>query len=350
MKINDIEFIFFNENTDLFFHLWNQYVTTHIVSYRYSTLVYKYLIAYSPFIIKNLSFVVKQNKKVLGICFLPIENVDSINMISHGGDSVMSPLAENDKIFELIMNKVDEIATKENCQKIIFYFEPLMMEYQNKYNYLRKYGYFDISSSNTIVDLRISKEELWQNLRKKYKTFINAALKSRDGLELCIYNFENITYDVFNQYCILHEKCSGRITRPKVTFDIQYDLVKNNQAILVCLKKNNSIMGVTHFAHYGKTAVSFSSADNPDSGKLPIYHSIFWTGMQYYKDLGIEFISFSAPAGFNEMDGFMDLNTKKQVNIAHFKRGMGAKMVPLFKGVKYLNKELLLKDIDNFKI
>ena len=347
--MRDLEFIYFNENNNLFFHLWDQYVTTHIVSYRYSVLVYKYLIAYSPLIIKNLSFVVKQNDKVLGICFLPIENIDGINMISHGGGFVMSPLAENDKIFESIMNKVDEIATKENCQKINFYLEALMMEYQNKYNYLKKYGYIDISSSDTIVDLRISKEELWQNIRKSYKSLINAALKSRDGLELCIYNSENITYDIFEHYRMLHEKCSGRVTRPKATFDIQYDLVKNDQAILVFLKKNNLIVGASYFSHYGKTAIYFSGADDPDFSELAIHHPILWTAMQYYKDLGIEFMSFSSPAGFNEIDGFMDLYTKKQVNIANFKRGMGANMGPLFRGVKYLNKELLLEDIDIFK-
>ena len=65
--------------------------------------------------------------------------------------------------------------------------------------------------------------------------------------------------------------------------------------------------------------------------------------------MGFKHMEYSQPAGYNLVDGFLDYLDEKQINIAHFKRGMGTKMVPLFRGVKYFDKNLLLKDIDSFR-
>ena len=54
-------------------------------------------------------------------------------------------------------------------------------------------------------------------------------------------------------------------------------------------------------------------------------------------------------SGFNKINGFDDYLDQKQINISHFKQGMGTYMVPMFRGIKYRNIELFKHDIDVFQ-
>jgi len=62
-----------------------------------------------------------------------------------------------------------------------------------------------------------------------------------------------------------------------------------------------------------------------------------------------EFLEYSQPCGYSKVQGFDDFLDDKQINISHFKRGMGASVKTIYRGIKYYDKKLLIKDIENFK-
>jgi hypothetical protein len=128
-------------------------------------------------------------------------------------------------------------------------------------------------------------------------------------------------------------------------------MLKNDQASLFGLKYKDKFIGFNYFFHYQKTVVYMSGADDPEyeNSKIPIYHTILWSSFLYYKERGFDFMQFSQPCGFNKVDGFDDYLDQKQINISHFKRGMGTEMRTLFRGIKYYDKELLEKDLKEFK-
>ena len=81
---------------------------------------------------KLISFVIVENNKCVGICFLPIEN-----FISLAEGYTISPLSIEKRIYELI----EQIVKEFNVLKVKFYLDPLILEYTNKFNYLLEYCY-----------------------------------------------------------------------------------------------------------------------------------------------------------------------------------------------------------------
>lgn len=75
---------------------------------------------------------------------------------------------------------------------------------------------------------------------------------------------------------------------------------------------------------------------------ISLFIMLFY-GLQLYTIKKMDLILYSI---HNLVNGFDDYLDKKQVNISHFKRGMGTTMVPLFRGIKYYDNSLLIEDIE----
>jgi hypothetical protein len=126
-------------------------------------------------------------------------------------------------------------------------------------------------------------------------------------------------------------------------------MLKNGYATLFGLKYQGKIIGMQYFFHYQNTVVYASGADDPEytEKKFNIYHPILWKAQEYFKEKGFKLLEYSQPCAYSKIQGFDDYYDKKQLNISHFKRGMGAEMVTLFRGIKYYDKNLFVDDIEN---
>jgi hypothetical protein len=305
---------------------------------------------YSDTLLLDRSFVAVEENKCVGVCFLPIENIQGTISISLAGGYTIAPLSINERVEKELFSEIDAISREHNVSLIKFYLDPLIIEYQDKFNHLRKYHYIDSSSSDCLVDLTVNEDMLWSNIRKSYKPLINGILKNND-FEIVIIDRKSSDYTVHEQYRELHRKCSGRETRIKTTFDKQFEMLENDNASLFGLKYKGNFIGFNYFFHYQKTVVYASGADDPEyeTSKIPIYHPILWSAIQYYKERNFEFIQFSQPCGYSKVAGFDDYLDEKQLNISLFKRGLGATTTPLFRGIKYYNQNLFLQDIQKFQ-
>jgi len=346
-----MKIVYKKEQPQDFFVAWQQYVNKNLVSYKYLLLNIEYFLLYAQYLIDEKSFVVIEDGRCVGICFLPIEKIDNIISISISNGYVFSPLSINKRIEKEIYNEINKIVKELKVEKISFAIDPLILQYTEKFNYLLKYDFIDTSTTDCIIDLRLSKKELWRNLQKSYKSIINKCLKDSQ-FEIVITDKLNSNYDTHEKYRELHRKCAGRETRVKETFDKQFEMLKNDFATLIGLKYNGEFIGFNYFFHYKKTVIYASGGDDPkyENSKIPIYHVILWNALLYYKEREFEFIEFSQPCGYTRIQGFNDYLDEKQLNISHFKRGMGTKMVPAYRGIKYLNKDLLYNDIEQYKL
>lgn len=345
-----MKIIYKHENKNEFLKGWSEFLNDNLASFKYLPLRLNYDLLYSKHIIEDKSFVVIENNKCVGICFLPVENINLYNSISIAGGYTIVPLSVNSRVEKIIFNEIFKIAQELNVKKIKFFLDSLIMEYKNKFNYLLEYGFIDTTSSNCIVELEKSKEDLWTSLRKSYKPLINGILKD-SNFDFFIMDYKNPDYKIHEIYRKLHKKCARKITRRKETFDIQFEMLKNDFASLLGLKHNGKFIGMGYFFHYKKGAVYASGADDPDyeDSKIPIYHAILWKAILYYKKRGCEYLEYSQPCGFSKVQGFDDYMDEKQINISLFKRGMASKMVPLFRGIKYFDNNLLIEEIEEFK-
>ena len=341
-----MEIIFKSNNEKIFLSYWVEYIDKNSATFRYLLpRIESNLIS-----IKNLlfdfSFVVVQNKRCVGICFLPIEENNSYLSISLSGGYTISPLAINDKVERFIFDKIDKIALEKNVKVIKFYTDSLIKRDED--NYLLKYNFVDTSSTTGIVAL--GSNNLWGNIRKHYKSMINKVLKD-EYFEIFIMNENNADYSIHEEYRLLHQKCSGKVTRAKESFDKQFEMLQNNFATLIGLKFKGKFIGMQYFFHYQKTVIYASGADDPEYTKkgINIYHPILWKAQECFKDKKFDYLDYSQPFGYSLVQGFDDYYDEKQLNISYFKRGMGAKMVTLYRGIKYYDKSLFIDDMKKFE-
>ena len=341
--------IYQSEDNTLFTSEWNEYVHANNLSYRYLSLYIQYSIDYSENMVDNKSFIIMENNKCVGICFLPIEKINNTIQISLANSFTVAPKSSNNRIEKKIYQNIDQICTNESVQKIMFYIDPLTLD-ENKFNSLLAFDFIDTSTTDGIIDLTLERNRLWTNLNKSYKPLINGIKKDKN-FEIILFDKTCANYDAHEEYRKLHRKCSGKSTRSKGTFAKQYQMILEGNALLIGLKYDKKFIGFNYFFHNNKTAIYASGADDPnfEGSKIPIYHPILWTAIEYYHDNKYHSLELSQPCGYNEINGFLDYLDKKQKNISSFKRGMGANMTSFYRGIKYFNQDLLIRDIDHFK-
>jgi len=201
-----------------------------------------------------------------------------------------------------------------------------------------------------ILNLQPDLASLWTNIRKSYKSLINGILKSSD-YKLVFVDKNDPDYSINEKYRLLHVKAAGRETRPKSTFDLQFELVKQGKALIAGLMYKNNFVAFNYFLFHQNTVVYMSASDDPDyaAQKIPFYHATLWASIQHLKSQGLEYMQLSSPASSQLVEGFIDYSDSKQLDISFFKKGMGAKQVPFNRGIKYYKKELFLADLEKFK-
>jgi hypothetical protein len=333
--------LFRKDNENLFLKLWTKMIKN--ASYRYLPLSLEAYILISKsknLLYKDKSFIfILNNKPVAGV-FLPIEKNQNYFSVSISNDFINAPLISNQNIEEEVYSAIDDICYKNNVSKIMFLIDPLE---KYKYNILQKYNYLDASILSYIINLEY--DDLFKICRRNHKRNINKILKNKD-FSIFYIDKNNSNYKIHEEYRILHHKCSGAVTRPKKTFDLQFDKLKDGNAVLVGLKYKNKNIAFTYFEFNSDKSISTSAADNPDYNKLPLYHILMFSGMKYLKKAGIKYLDTGQPSSpSSQFFYYMDT---KQFNISFFKRGFKGDFKNRFRGVKYFSEEALKKDMSNF--
>ena len=336
-------FLFKEKNQVLFWKHWGSLIDTTKSGPRYLPTELEIWLTISKN--KNLfcfdkSFIyLLRGKPVAGV-FLPIEKQDKNKTISVAGGYVIAPMTQDKSVEEKIFKAIDNIAAEHKVGKIMFGIDPLD---NNRYNYLQKYNYLDTSMLSYVFDL--TKENLLDSCRRNHKRNIK---KIRDNKDFTVFYIDNNSpsYEIHEEYRTLHHKCSGRITRSKDTFDAQYEKLKKGKAVLFGLNFKQKNVAFLYFDYNADKAVSVSAADDPDYDSLPLYHILYYMGMEYLKKAGVCYIDTGNPSSPSpQFDYYPD---NKQKNIALFKRGFGGEYWPYFRGIKYFSREAFKKDMSDF--
>ena len=302
--------------------------------------------------IKDLSFVVVgPDGKPVAICPLYLENYAGILRFAYRGEfleSLRTPLIglqyqskQGKGIENELFETIEKLAVEYNVQKCNFLIDPLCAIYEDEhFNDLTRFGYIDASISTQIIDLNKSKESLWMDLRKSYKALINKADKT---FEIFLMDCNNPDNEIHEQYRLLHYKAAGRVTRPLETFHTQFEMLKNDEAMLIGIKHKEHYVSLSYFIHFNKTAYYASEADDPEIETPVTYGPLCqWKAMEYYKARGFDYIELD-----NQQFGpqIFDHPSKKDLSISMFKRGFGGKTFPLFRGIRYFDNNLLRTEL-----
>lgn len=294
------------------------------------------------------SFIYCVNKEAQAGVFLPFEKAVPEGSNEAGyvqatilGDYIDAPLVAHHIFEKKIFEAIDEITQKNHAAKIMFLIDPLDAL---SHNYLQKYHYLDTSFLNYIIDLKTEKDFL-ARCSKGHRSDIRRMLSNSD-FSVFYMDKENASHDIHEEYRLLHHKCSGRVTRPKETFDLQFEKLKKGYGALFGLKFRTKTIAFSCYEFHGKRAAYTSAADDPEYDHLPLYHVLMYSAVKYLKSKGVERIDSEPPSGPSVQMGYIP--TVKQTKIALFKRGFSGYYVQNFCGVKYFSKEVFQNDLKDF--
>jgi len=340
-----MDFIF--KESEKFKIFWEKFVNeNNNTTWSYLTKWLTYQKYYSSNIINDLSFIIVQSNKILCICPLFLEAKDGFNSFSFSDSYLRAPLFNislsskyNKKVEKQCFKRIDELALQNNVDKIMFMLDPLSENY--KYNFLMEYGYLDTSTNTCIIDLTEKKVDIWSKLRNSYKSLINNGKKK---YEVIIVDAEKIDYKTHNLYKELHHKTAGRITRCQETWDLQYEMLKNDNALLIGLKDNDRFVAFSYFTHHNENAYYGSSSDDPDyKTDIPLEHTIIWSAIEYYKKRDFKLLEIGHQQFGRQV---FDHPSLKDINLSFFKRGFGGEIRTIYRGIKYYDKEYMKKDLE----
>ena len=329
--------------------VWNEIVNENSnASWHYLPKWIKYQRIYcSSKLIKDLSFIIIDDYEPVALCPLFLEQNKGNRQFSYASVYQVAPLVKKNifhrkrkRIERNCFEKIDELAREYDVSKAMFILDPLAERYDH--NILMEYGYLDTSTSTAIIDLSLNTEDLWSNLRKSFKSLIN---NGKDKFNIFIMDYNNPDFEIHENYRKLHHKTSGRVTRPIETFDLQFDMLKEDNAILIGLQDSNKFIAFSYFLHHKQGVYYASSSDNPDfETDIPLEHCIIWTAIEYYKKRDIKYLEIGMQQFGHQI---FDHPNQKDLNISFFKRGFGGNNVTLYRGIKYYKEGYMEKDLDD---
>jgi len=287
---------------------------------------------------------VTEDKEIIAICPLILENINGVYEFSYGGYYNPTPVFKNilskkhkEKLIKFVFNEIDSLAKENKVKRARFRFPTLDKSFierkEIKHNFLLKFGYIDNSYNTQVIDLRKSIEDLRREVRHGHDSDIDRANKILTGI---IFDKKNITEEIFWQYVTLHHKAAGRETRPKKTFGLMFKMIKENNAFLVGAKKRDNFIGFAHFLLYKDNVYYSSGCNDPEYGNFPVAHFIQWKAIEWMNGKGYKFYEIGWR---NTSPTLWDFPDQKQIAIGRFKRGFGGFMAPLFMGEKYFDKD-----------
>jgi hypothetical protein len=155
-------------------------------------------------------------------------------------------------------------------------------------------------------------------------------------MDVSVYDFKNITPEVFKAYQALHLKAAGRVTRPQETFDLMYQMVKADLSVLVGARKDSEFIGFALIETYKSRACYSSAANTPELRQLPIAHGIQDATMKWLH--ANDFVLYELGSQIYGPTLF-DIGSDKEQSISLFKRGFGGFSVSAYGGEKFYDSK-----------
>ena len=305
------------------------------------------------YFVKDLSFCVSKIDKTVALVPLMLEHSDGNNYFSTnlGFNTFYGPLItqklgsyEKQKLRDFIFKELDKIAEFNQVSKAIFAIDPFFyFKDSNYFNYLQMYGFLDASINTSVIELNNDLNKIKNNIRKSYISLINKGSKT---YTFKVMNFKNADFNLFKDYVNLHQKAAGYSTRSIESFKTQYNAIKKNFATIIYTFFDKEIVQINYFNHLNNYVFYSSNATNKDFKKVnvPSNHSSIYFALKHFKKMKYNYFD----VGFQRFSNQLLENTSKKLkDISFFKRGFGGKNVPVYRGIKYYDKEYMKKDLNN---
>lgn len=293
----------------------------------------------------DLSFVVFENGRPVALCPLFLEVGGGVRQFTYVGGFQEGPLLRVDleakfrkKVEAACYAKIDELARQRGVAKAMVLLDPLAEDY--RYNVLTEYGYLDASVCTAIVDLALDEKRLWADVRKSFKSLVH---RGKEKFGITAMDWRSASFEVHEAYRRMHRKAAGRATRPQETFDLQFEMLKDDHAMLLRLREGDRDVGFSYFFHSHGGIFYASAADDPDyASEVPLQHVVIWSAMEYYRARPMRRFELGCQQFGPQV---FDQPSKKDMDISFFKRGFGGAFRSVYRGVRYYDRDVMRREL-----
>lgn len=303
------------------------------------------------------SFIVYVDQKPVAICPLLMQEYCNVNSGAQkskwfAGQSWYNAnpaiinevgVAHRRKISRIIHHNIDMLAHDNDVVKAsICYFPVSRNIYANDtyyYNPLADYGYIDESFTTNLimVDKNISEieSEIYKNRRRH--------LKKKSNIEVCIYDSNNLSYDRFEKYMLMHIGASGGMRRPLESYKFMYSMMKDGHGILVEGREcNKEIFYLIVWLYKSSIYIASSCIDKDHDRGHSITHHARWELIKWLNANGYKCYDLGS---YTYMPTLHRIPSKKEVSIARYKREWGGIVRAVYAGTKYYNREIARSEL-----
>ena len=168
-----------------------------------------------------------------------------------------------------------------------------------------------------LINLSLAEKELHRSLTKSYRWSINWGIKNMDIDILDAHSIQMGDMEAFRR---LHMEVSGRETRSRRSWDIQYEMVKQGEAFVVFGKLGEELVTAALFIYTQAHCFYGVSASKRELFDKPLSHAILWKAIFHAKTLGIRCFETGKQDYPRQKQPFP---SAKELGITAFKRGFG---------------------------
>lgn len=309
-----------------------------------------YNLAYRPELKpRSYSFLCRENGKFVAVVPLIVSSHEQDGRrwksFSFLGNGIPSPAldgaltaAERDDAMDAIFSAIDGLAAELGVAHSRFRIEglrPAMREPRSApANALLRHGMIDCSTNTQMIDLRLSRNDLWNGMRRNHQRSVD---KARTLFKIRHYSGAELGDDKFDEYVSMHARAAGRTTRPRATFDIMRDVIRSGDGLMTeAVDNEGRTAGFELYAIYKDGAVGLSACNEPEYKHLPIRHLIEWESILWMRRRDVKFYEVGRQQ-FGTLP--YDFPEKKNLDISHFKYGFGGAMIPCFEAERFYSRE-----------
>jgi hypothetical protein len=198
-------------------------------------------------------------------------------------------------------------------------------------------GYCSQLSFTSLLNLNQTKEELWSNIRKSFKSLIN---KEEKKVKVEIYDALSTDKVLFDSWISLYSNAIKRGNKELTTqaIDSMQDAIKNNMGFIISAYEHEKLLGAIVFNYFDGSAY-YSAAANVDdiesNKERYIGHLLMWEGIKKLKEIGCTELEIGPLEFENQL---YCQNDSKLQNITNFKVGFGGNIISVFNFTKIITE------------
>ena len=323
----DWDNIVYNSDDAWLFHLydWNTLVNENVWKY------------------KQLSFLIKDKKNIIGICPLFLKehkkfHFFNIKTLSNGFgpsglalDNRLNQIQKNNAQ-AIILKYISNIAKIYAIDKLEISLPALAIKNFYYLNPIKQLGLDDISTKTYLINLQNkSNDDLWNNMEKRSRTAIRKAKKNNIRIK------QTRALDDLKEYYRLHCETYKRTKAKPHPFSYFKIICEKKWANIFFAYLEDKLIATLNVCVFKNNALYWTSASDHKFSSLGANNLLQWHAIKWAKSKGCEW--------YESGEAMLNTNNSKFIGLTKFKKSFGGKLYPFYKGEKIYSSKLKFLNI-----